>query len=104
MQTKPDCRACRDVYAMKDQEPPCSECLPDLLPENINAARIWGLVQDQRIWVGGGMSEPVSAGLMHEPVWRLIDEFDVDDRFDTFLKVLRVYENIVRFEREEKSS
>lgn len=81
---------------MKNQEPPCSVCLPELFPENVNAAKIWNLVQDQRIWLSSGLEKPVSAGLMHMPIWRLIDEFGIEgtERFETFLKVLNVYEHI----------
>lgn len=44
------------------------------------------------------MDAPRSVGLRHEPVWRLIDEFGVEERLDTFLKVLQVYEHVKTLE------
>ena len=79
---------------MKGAEPSCTECVPELFPENIDAMKIWELVSDQRIWVSGGLDKPICVGLRHEPIWKLIDEFNVDDRVGTFIKVLQVYENI----------
>ena len=87
---------------MKAADPPCSECLPELFLENVDAMRIWNLVLDQRIWVSGGMGTPQSVGLMHGPIWKLIDEFEVDDRLKTFQKVLRIYEEISRLEKEKQ--
>lgn len=70
------------------------------MPENVDAVKIWGLVSDQRIWVGGGMSAPVSAGLQHAPIWKLIDEFQVEDRLNTFIKVLDIYGHISSIEKQ----
>lgn len=89
---------------MKGEAPPCTSCLPELYQENIEAVKIWGLVSDQRIWVGGGMSAPVSVALRHEPIWKLINEFHVEDRLTTFIKVLNIYEHISRIEREKSGN
>lgn len=99
--SKPDCQDCKNLHELKGTEPRCSECLPEIYPENIEAIKIWGLVSDQRIWVGGGMSAPVSVGLQHLPIWRLIDEFQIEDRLTTFIKVLNIYEHISGIEREK---
>jgi len=74
--------------------------MPDLMPTNISTLKIWQLVQDQRIWVSGGMGAPVSVALKHEPIWKLIDEFHIEDRIKTFSKILRVFDNIRSIEHQ----
>jgi len=75
--------------------------MPDLMPTNVNALKVWQLVQDQRIWVSGGMGAPVSVALKHGPIWKLIDEFHIEDRIKTFGKVLRVFDNIRSIEHQK---
>lgn len=50
------------------------------------------------------MSAPVSVGLQHLAIWRLIDEFQIEDRLTTFIKVLNIYEHISGIEREKSGS
>ena len=74
--------------------------MPDLMPTNISALKIWQLVQDQRIWVSG-MGAPVSVALKHEPIWKMIDELHIEDRIKTFGKILRVFDNIRSIEHQK---
>ena len=82
------------------QRPPCKTCLPELYPENQDALRIWQLVSNQRIFAG---MSGISVALMHEPVWRLIDEFRItENRMKIFTKVLRVFDHVNEIESQER--
>jgi len=41
------CETCFKFYDRRNKPPPCDACLPELLPENENAVRIYNLVQSQ---------------------------------------------------------
>lgn len=77
----------------KTSPPPCSQCVPELFESNKDAIKIWNIVQDQRIWVSGGMGEPISVALEHGALWKLLDEFKVQDRVKTFIKVLKIFDH-----------
>jgi len=71
--------------------------MPSLWLSNGDAIRIWNLVSDQRIWVGG-FGGIKSVALKHEPIWKLIDELKVGDRVKTFEKVLKIFNHIKKIE------
>ena len=71
--------------------------MPPLWPSNVDAVRIWNLVQDQRIWVSS-MGGTFSIALKHEPIWKLIDELEIEDRIGTFEKILKVFNHIKKIE------
>jgi len=73
----------------------CLECIPQLLPENQEAFKIWGIVSRQRIYVG---MEGVSVDLNHSAVWKLIDEFEIEDRVECFYKVLAIFQITLELE------
>lgn len=73
--------------------------MPDLFPENIDAIRVWGLVADQRIYAG---MDGISMGLKHEAIWKLIDEFEIKERIETFEKVLKVYDAVRELEQKKR--
>jgi len=64
-------------------EPPCSECWVDLLPENLDAQRIFYTVRYQLI-TGPGSALDVN----HLAIWRMIDELQIKNRLDCFEKVI----------------
>ena len=71
--------------------------MPPLFPSNVDAIKVWNLVSDQRIWVGG-MAGIKAVALKHEPIWKLIDEFRVEDRIGTFEKVILIFNHIRKIE------
>lgn len=100
MYNKPDCVDCRKLKEIYGKTPDCQNCIPELFEENQDAIRIWGFIGDQRIYAG---MDGICVGLMHEPVWRLIDEFNVVDRIGTFQKVLKIYDFAKTIEKELSS-
>lgn len=103
IEKKPRCSTCRKLKQHRNSPPPCSECVPELYESNRDAAKIWNLVQDQRIWVGGGMGEPISVALEQAALWKLLDEFKVQDRIKTFIKVLKVFEHFHGIEMRQRA-
>ena len=93
------CAACKEIHIGDGEEPPCLTCLPPLFPENVEVYNIWGLVSDQRIYAG---MDGIPLALKHEPIWKLIDELEVEDRFGVFSKVLRIFSHINTQELEER--
>ena len=85
---KPDCEACKKLKELYSKEPDCAECMPELLPENTDAIRIWGLVKDQVITAG--MDGTVIA-LNQLALWEAIDRFRIEAPLECFQKVLEVF-------------
>jgi len=86
---KPDCEACKALKAIYNKEPDCSTCMPELMPENADAIRIWGIVRDQVITAG--MDGTVIA-LNQLALWEAIDRFGIELPLDCFQKVLDVFD------------
>ena len=49
MEEKPSCELCRELYKGKEEEPPCRDCLPELMEENEEAVHVWPYVRNQVI-------------------------------------------------------
>jgi len=90
---KPDCEACKELKALYSKEPDCAECMPEIMPENADAIRIWGLVKDQVITAG--MDGTVIA-LNHLALWEAIDRFKIELPLNCFQKVLDVFNHTQR--------
>lgn len=101
MRDKPDCEQCRAVKAMFNKEPPCDICMPTLSPYNIDAANIWMIVRDQVITAG--ISGQVIA-LNQLALWKLIDEYKVENRIECFEKVRAVFYHLLELDRIENLS
>jgi len=87
---RPDCDTCRAVKAEYGKVPDCDKCLADIPPldfANVDALRVWNLVQDQTIVAADGQVVAIN----HLAVWRIIDEYEIKDRIKTFEKVLRIF-------------
>jgi len=63
-------------------EPPCYECEDKLMPENEDAMRIFYKVRHQLILGPGSAFD-----IRHDAIWRLIDEYQIQDRVGCFEKV-----------------
>jgi hypothetical protein len=73
------CKACRIGWERKGEDPPCSTCIPPVLPGNKAAVFVYMLIRDQINAVG---SLDVNA------IWRIIDEYKIPNRTDCFERVL----------------
>ena len=98
LQDAPDCERCRILYdkrrerGIKPDTPPCHKCRPHLMQGNEDAAAVYQLVQRQILTAG--MGEVVD--LNHLAVWRLIDELGVENRLETFLKVVGTFQEVLQ--------
>lgn len=108
-QEKPDCDGCRRMYELKmingtaTDYKDCSMCdfylsAPDLLDENKDSIRIWSIVQGQRIVAG---MTGVTIDVNHIPLWRAIDEYEIEDRLGCFEKVLNIAKLVFQIEADK---
>lgn len=70
--------------AKKAKVPACEEDVPEILPENIDAIKIWNMVRGQRIIDAGGNS----IDIIQSAVWEALDRFRINNPAGCFLKVL----------------
>jgi hypothetical protein len=79
------CDQCQEMYAERNPpgEPPCESCWVDVMPCNVEALRIYNLVQDQFIM---GMGGPVA--INHMAVHSAMELEEVKERKACFRKVL----------------
>lgn len=95
-----DCETCRRVYELSGvpfQEDNCIDCWPELMPENVDAFKVWAIVSGQRILSGMGQTIDIN----QLAVWRIIDELKIKNRFECFLKVMQIARYSFRKEHEE---
>jgi hypothetical protein len=96
---KPDCKKCRQIKenAGTWDDDKCRECLPEALPGNSDAERIYMIVQDQYIV---GMAGAVA--LNQEAIHRAMQLYQVSDRQACFEKVVMLGRAILKHEREKE--
>lgn len=95
-----DCETCRNVYELSGvpfPEDNCIDCWPELMPENVEAFKVWSIVSGQRITSGMGQTIDIN----QVAVWRIIDELRIKNRFECFLKVMHIARYSFRMEHEE---
>lgn len=81
---KPDCVLCRKIWAEKDKNPPCEECIPELKEENADAVKVFALVKNQLIFTPNG---PIDLNLL--AVVAIMDELKItNDREDCINKIM----------------
>lgn len=80
----PRCEGCRDIYRSRtpSEEPPCSECKPEVLPENREALDVYLLARNQVVTVGEGVAD-----ISFPAVKIVMDVLGVVDQRRCFLKV-----------------
>jgi hypothetical protein len=86
MKEKPPCKECQRIYKDKDEEPPCDTCLPELLPENSEVARVYLAVQNQ-ILVSMGQIIDIN----HVAIKTIMDLYGVIDQRRCFERVVALF-------------
>ncbi len=84
------------MYERKGELPDCESCLPDLMPANLDAWRVYQFTQGQLIMSFGG---PVSVN--HMAVWKYIEKYDLDYPTEVFEKVCAVSSQMISDQNEE---
>lgn len=81
------CDECRLLYSEKTppEDPPCEECWVDTNPANIDALRIFNIVQNQFIM---GMNGPVD--INHLAIYSAMELYKIENRQKCFGKVLQL--------------
>jgi len=73
MAEKPDCDVCNTLYG--DEDPPCEDCLPELIPENYQVYEIFNIAQSQHIIAFNKI-----IGLRLSPIFHLLELYGIDDQ------------------------
>lgn len=97
---KADCEVCKRLKGDKFDSNDCKDCLPELMDENKDAARVYLLCRDQAIMAP--MGGPVA--LNHMAVHEAMRLYEVEDRRGCFEKVLKVFQHFLEKSREENES
>ena len=100
MQEKPDCDLCEELKQNKPT--PCDKCLPELMPENLEAWKIYTICSGQLIVGSGG---PID--ISHDAVHKALDLYEVRNRRDCFERVVLIARHMItkineRIERESR--
>jgi len=82
------CDECRTMWRERNErgvegEPLCSECWIDLLPENLDAQRIFYLIRYQLIMGSAGVVD-----IIHSAVRDAIKDYGIGNPIDCFEKVI----------------
>ena len=79
------CEKCFEIKGELFDPDHCDICWPTLMPENYDAYQVYCVCQNQLIM---GFIGPVA--ISHLAVWKIIDEYEIQDRIGTFEKVIAV--------------
>ncbi len=86
MKEKPPCEQCQEIHELKDEEPPCAVCLPELMPENHEVARVYLLGQNQVITTMGQVIDlDISA------IKTIMDIYKVEDQRTCLERVMKLF-------------
>lgn len=88
------CEGCREVYGLKNEDPPCSTCRPEHIESNAEALEIFHLTKNQLVMSVNG---PID--IMHEPIHRLMDMYNVKNKKKCFYKVLSLSKSYIESTR-----
>jgi hypothetical protein len=94
---KPDCATCRKIKGDAFCPSDCIKCLPPLLDENIDAARVYCVTQGQLIM---GMAGAVD--INHLAIHEAMRLYEVEDKPRCFEKVLRLAGHFLEKARQER--
>lgn len=94
-----ECDTCRELKRLYGKEVKCCPYLPELMPENQAAIKIWQIVGNQRIYAG---MDGTSVGLNQLTLWKAIEKYEIKDEIDCFEKVLMIYSHISGLEKLER--
>lgn len=87
------------MHEHKGELPDCESCLPDLMPANLDAWRVYQATQNQLIMGFGG---PISINQM--AVWEFIDRHGIEYPVETFEKVCAVSSSAISDMNEESKA
>lgn len=104
LHTKPDCEICKSLFEKykdvdKDDSISCEACVPQLLPQNQEAAAIYFIVQSQVI-IAGMSGEIVD--LNYTAVKTVMDWYNVENQRSCFEKIRAVFQHMQDVRRKEK--
>ena len=94
MKEKPPCEQCQEIHASRDEEPPCADCLPELMPENHEVARVYLLVQNQILATMGQVID-----LNIPAIKTVMDIYEIEDQKTCLERVMKLF----HYFREEES-
>jgi hypothetical protein len=95
------CEACQDLKGEDFDPDYCESCWPDLWPANYEAMDVYLKCRDQVIM---GFDGPVA--INHMAIWKYIDEYGINERIETFEKVVALSSAVLAQQRkfEQKSA
>jgi len=94
--SKPPCARCQQLKGERFDPEDCKVCVPDSLPENEDAHRIFWAVRKQYIMSWNG---PID--INHEAIHKAMDLYEIKDKKDCFEKVTAIAEHIITMMREK---
>ncbi len=94
---KPPCEVCQLMNKRRETDPPCDVCLPTLLPENVEIARVYFMVSSQVIAGMGGV-----IALNIPAVKIVMDLFSIEDQRTCLTRIMRVHSVMVKEDRERR--
>lgn len=93
------CDDCEEFYKRRYKEPPCQECMPELLPENITAWMVYATVQNQYIM---GSAGPIDVNI--NSVKTVMDLHGVTNQQEVLERVLHVSRHMIKRMHDKQKS
>jgi len=99
LRDKPSCDICHIIYDKKNEDPPCDKCIPETLPENKDALKVYLLVKNQLILTGFGDIVDISFAAIDI----VLNLFEIQNKRNVFLKVVTLARHFIDVDRKKES-
>lgn len=99
MEDKPPCEDCELLKEMANKPTECNECLPELMPENIEAWRIYSVISGQLI-VGPAGPIDIDQNALH----KAMELYDIEDKRDCFERVCTLARHMLKVHWEKRKA
>ena len=91
MEEKPPCEDCELLKETANKPTECQECLPELMPENIEAWRIYSVISGQLIMGASGPMD-INQNALH----KAMELYEVENKRDCFERVCTLARHMLK--------
>lgn len=91
MEEKPDCEICEHFADKKNRPTECDKCLPELMPENADAWKIYATISGQLIMAQSG---PID--INHLAIHKAMELYEIGNKRVCFEQVTKLARHMLK--------
>ena len=99
MEDKPPCEDCELLKEMANKPTECQECFPELMPENIEAWRMYSVISGQLIM---GQAGPID--IDQNALHKAMELYEIENKRDCFERVCALARHMLKVQWEKRKA